>query len=185
MNHITEYRWTKSCCVAKFLWQEILVVRRSLYIFNSRFHHISVSHHCKWSLWLSWTWFGSWMVLCALFGWLWLVLICYKRKILLTSWWLVLTGWWLVLIWCERKALLLVANRTKCWPDHCNPTHNTCPNPFHKKVQKWASSNWLSSGNNWQEKRHHTSHSLDDRKTKAAAVKKTRRSFIMWLLFAL
>jgi len=40
-----------------------------------------------------------------MFGWLWLMLICCERKVLLA-------GWWLVLIWCERKALLLVANRT-------------------------------------------------------------------------
>ena len=40
-----------------------------------------------------------------MFGWLWLMLICCERKVLLD-------GWWLVLIWCERKALLLVANRT-------------------------------------------------------------------------
>jgi len=34
------------------------------------------------------------------------VLICCEKKILLAS-------WWLVLIWCDRKALLLVANRTE------------------------------------------------------------------------
>jgi len=26
-----------------------------------------------------------------------------------------LLAWWLVLIWCERKALLLVASRTECY----------------------------------------------------------------------
>jgi hypothetical protein len=38
--------------------------------------------------------------LITLFVWLWLVLIYYKRKILLI-------GWWLVLIWCKRKILLV------------------------------------------------------------------------------
>ena len=38
--------------------------------------------------------------LITLFVWLWLVLICYDRKVL----W---TGWWLVLIWCKRKILLV------------------------------------------------------------------------------
>ena len=39
-------------------------------------------------------------------SWMWLMLICYEKKVSLT-------GWWLVLIWCERKTLLLVASRTE------------------------------------------------------------------------
>jgi len=36
----------------------------------------------------------------TLFGWLWLVLICCEKKVLLA-------GWWLVLVWYERKILLV------------------------------------------------------------------------------
>jgi hypothetical protein len=32
---------------------------------------------------------------------MWLVLIYYERKVLIT-------GWWLMVIWCERKTLLAV-----------------------------------------------------------------------------
>lgn len=51
---------------------------------------------------------------CPLFGWLWMVLICCKIKVLLAG-----CGWWLMLIWYEKKTLLVgwLTSQTNSWTD--------------------------------------------------------------------
>ena len=69
---------------------------------------------------------GVALLLCerTLFGWLWLVLICCERKILLA-------GCWPVLIWCERKTLWLIASRME-WTR------------FKKRTYAYGTSKWES-----------------------------------------
>jgi len=107
---IVQMRGSESWIQAPLAARPLIIMDTGLRNTVIQLHHSMLNHfhiillfskeHCNY-LNLCWVvWSGHrrlhWNTLFAV---LWLMLIFYKRKVLLA-------GWWLVLVWCERKILL-------------------------------------------------------------------------------